>query len=322
MAASESPRRAPSDAFATVGLMLVAAVGIALVRAPLFAAHARLKETSDVYVLPPPRETVMMSLGYRSAFADLLWAHVLVSQGLHTQRRLRFGNLIRLLDAINELEPTFRDPYEMADALITFQSNETPVDEVRKAREIMERGVQNRPLDAGLWLGLGEFVAFIAPGTYLSDPAEQARWRLEGARMLTKAADLAGGDANISWQTLGAVGILNKAGERDAAIRFLQRTIAITDDMELKEKTQQQLDRLVSEQEVEKRDDLLHRLDEGIVALRHNDLPFVSRLQYMVLGPPRNGAYCTGPTHAQEAACAPSWIEWERRKEAEREAAK
>ena len=145
-----------------------------------------------MYALPPPHATVLLSLGYRAALADILWANVLVSQGLHTQERRRFDNLTRLLDMINELDPTFRSPYLFADALITFQANETPMSEVLKAREILERGVANRPLDAQLWLVAGGFAGFIAPAGYIKDEAEQERWRLAGAPMLMRAAELSG----------------------------------------------------------------------------------------------------------------------------------
>src|SRR6185503_18069668 len=123
----------------------------------------------------------------------------------------------------------------MADALITFQSAETPLEEVRKAREIMERGVAARPLDGELWLVLGQFVSYIAPGSYLTDEEEIKRWRREGVVYLARAAELGGDDSKISWQALGGVGILHRAGERDAAIRFLKRTMAVTEDEELKE---------------------------------------------------------------------------------------
>src|SRR6185437_6429579 len=136
------------------------------------------------------------------------------------EQHRRYGNLIRLLDAINTLEPTYRDPYRFAESLITFQSSKTPVDEVRAARAIMERGVAARPLDADLWLEMGEFVAFVAPSSYLTDPTEQDAWRKDGATMLERAAELSGDNANIAWQAIGAARILRKAGERDAQIRF------------------------------------------------------------------------------------------------------
>lgn len=299
----------------TLGLALAAALVLATVRGPLFAANARVHEMHDVYALPPPRELVVLSLGYRSALADLLWAHVLVSQGLHTQEHRRYASLIRLLESINELEPTYRAPYQMADALITFQASETPHDEVLQARAIMERGVKNRPLDGGLWLSLGEFVAFVAPGTYLKDPAEQAAWRLDGARMLARAAELSGGDAGIAWQAIGGANLLSRAGERDAEIRFLRRTLAVTEDPELTEKIEAMLGKLLGEEG----DERFNRLKEGIRAVRDRDLPQIMQWsEYMVLGPPRDPAYCAGSAHDAEPACAATWREWAERSEAAR----
>ncbi|WP_437604495.1 hypothetical protein WMF20_24990 [Sorangium sp. So ce834] len=302
------------DALVTVALSAAAAVAIGSVRAPAAALEKRVAETSDVYVLPPPDEVVTLSLGYRSALADLLWSHVLVSQGLHTMERRRFENLTLLLDAINALDPTFRDPYLFADALITFQTSTTPHDEVVKAREIMERGVQNRPLDGEIWLALGQFVAFIAPASYLTDPAEKAQWRLDGARMLARAAELGGNDANISWQALGGAGILGRAGEREAQIRFLQRTLAVTDDEGLKQQIRAQLDKLLGEQAAE----AYRRRIDGFSEIWRRDLPFVSKTAILVLGPPRDPAYCAGGAHADEPRCATTWSAWAERVAGER----
>jgi hypothetical protein len=301
------------EATRAIGIVALCAAAIALVRGALFRANARVKETSDVYVLPPPDEVVVLSLGYRSALADVLWSHVLVSQGLHTMEKRRFDNLTRLLDSINALDPTFRDPYIMADALITFQANTTPVEEVRKAREIMERGVKNRPLDAELWVVLGQFVAFVAPGTYLEDPAEQKQWMLDGAGFLARAAELGGEDANISWQAIGGAGILNRAGQRDATVSFLRRTLAVTDDPELRERLERQLNALVGEAMMERH----LRREEVFRRLWKRDLPFVRKTSILLLGPPRDPAYCAGPAHADEPGCAPTWREWAERQERE-----
>jgi hypothetical protein len=305
----------PAEGIApTVAIALVAALAIALVREPLSAVHRRVKETSDVYTLPPPEKLVRISLGYRSALADLLWAHVLVSQGLHTEEQRRYDNVTRLLDAINALEPTYRDPYLFAEALITFQVKETPREEVLLARAIMERGVENRPLDAEIWLRLGAFVAFVAPGSYLSDPAEQEQWRRDGAMMLERAAELAGDSSYIAWQAMGGAKFMSRSGQ----IRFLEHMIELTDDEELKSRAQAKLDHLLAEErqlehewEEKQRAERFRRLDEGIPVVRHGDLPHVSRRQYMVIGPPRDPFFCAGSAHAREPACAPSWRDWE-----------
>jgi hypothetical protein len=129
--------------------------------------------------------------------------------------------------------------------------------------------------------------------------------------MLARAAELSGDDANIGWQALGGARLLRNAGERDAAIRFLRRTLAVTDDPELKDKVEVQLRRLLGEE----RDDVLLRLEAGIRDVRRGDLPHVARVEYMVIGPPRDPYFCAGPAHAGDLACAPTWRAWEERSE-------
>ena len=48
------------------------------------------------------------------------------------------------------------------------------------------------------------------------------------------------------------------------------------------------------------------------------DLPFVSKTAILVLGPPRDPAYCAGGAHADEPRCAPTWRAWAERVEGER----
>src|SRR4051794_2630492 len=121
---------AAHGAIRTVAIVVIAAACIGAARGPSARMHRSVKETSDVYTLPPAEHAAALSLGYRAALADVLWAHVMVSQGLHMQEQRRFDNLTQLLDTINELDPTFRDPYTYADALIAIQHGSPPHDEV------------------------------------------------------------------------------------------------------------------------------------------------------------------------------------------------
>jgi hypothetical protein len=293
----------------TLGLVLASATAIGAVRGTLAGINQHVKEESDVYVLPPPDQVVTLSLGYRSALMDLLWAHVLVSQGLHTFERRRFENLSLFLDSINELDPTFREPYLNADALYTFQGFEPSHAEVLKARDVMERGTRELPYDGQIWLSLGEFVAFIGPGTYLTDEAEAQQWRIDGARILARAAELGGENANITWHTLGAAGIFHRAGERDAEIRLRLRALAVTDDPELQERLRRELGKLLSEEQK----DISINLDRKLVDLWQRDLPIVPRAMMLVLGPPVEPARCAGPGHERDPACAFTWRDWAER---------
>lgn len=295
-------------------LVLIAIACVRRTRQPLFFEHDRIKDKHDVNFLPPPEQVEILSLGYRSAFADVLWAHVMVSQGLHTFERRRFENLLELYDAINALDPTWRTPYLLADALITFQSEATPYAEIVRAREILERGAEHLPHDPEIWLNLGQFVAFVAPSSYLDDrPEEAERWKREGVVYLQRAAELGGGgDSNVSWQALGGANILARAGELDAALRFWERTYAVTDDEELKANIRDKIVRFTKELRSE-----THRLaferfevrDKEANDLFKRELPFINRDAALVLGPPPLPARCAGPA-GRGTTCATSWRQW------------
>jgi len=287
-------------------------------RERLFLEHRRVHETSEVYALSSPEQVVRMSLGYRSALADYLWSNVLVVQGLRLQEKRRFEAICDYFDAINALDPTFRDPYLHVDSLVTLQPGRTEFDEIRRARVILERGVEARPDDAEVWLNLGQFVGFIAPaGGYLPDAATKQAWRTAGAEYLARAAELGSEDANVSWQALGGASILKHAGERDAAIRFLRRTLAVTDDEELRRSVEIQLFRLLDERG---RDSAVRR-KSAYDDLVRSDVPVRSHTERLLIGPPRWAHGCAGRGAEQvvdpRPACATSWEEWARAIDAE-----
>ena len=87
------------DRLVVVAAVVVAALGVRSVRSSLFDIERRVNAKHDVYFMPPAKQLVNLSLGYKAALADVLWAHVRVSSGLHTFERRRFENLVRLYDA-------------------------------------------------------------------------------------------------------------------------------------------------------------------------------------------------------------------------------
>jgi len=290
-------------------LLGAATLLIAAVRSDLGAHTQRVKEAHDVYALPPSAQLKVLSLGYDAAVADLLWAHTLVAQGIHLTERRRFENITRLYDAINELAPTWRAPYLLADALITLQTAAIGIEEVTATRRILERGVEHRPFDAELWLNLGHFVSFTAPNSYLEDHPELAQsWRQEGLRYLEQAAAL-GAEGRIGWQALGGAARLAREGKRDAAIRYYERQYAVTDDPELRETIERQLTRLLGERH--RRRIVARR--KAFDALRDQEFPWLADGDgtLLLLGPePR--VECAG-SDEQTPRCATTWREWAER---------
>lgn len=329
MADTSSPRvedRAQREQITDVARLVLlwaaAAVILALVRQPAADTHHRVKETSDVYSLPPPEEMVVMSLGHRAAVADYLWATVLVEQGLHTQEKRRYENLPYLIETINALDPTFRDPYLLIEALTVFQVNGVPEDDIRRAREVLERGVRNLPNDPEMLTAAGSFIGLMAPSSYLSDPAEKERWTVDGAAYLARAAELGDDKKSIGWQALGGFNLLRKTGRNREAIKFLQNALAGTDDEELRQRIKNTLDKLaetdttLAKSEQRRAMQAFRRRADRFDEIWRVTYPLASRTAALVMGPPYDDAYCAGGKHREDERCALDWAGWAARIEA------
>lgn len=311
------------DARAALAAAWVAAAAlIAASRAPAAETHHRVKETSDVYVLPPPDVVKAMSLGHRAAVADYLWADVLVEQGLHTLEKRRYDNLFYLVDTINELDPTFREPYLLIEPLTTFQTNGVPEDDVRRARAIMERGVRNLPNDPEMLVAAGSFIGLMAPSSYLSDPEERRAWTVDGAALLARAAELGDDRRSIGWQALSGFSLLRKAGKQREAVKFLQNALAGTDDEELRQRIKAMLDRMAEQEDAfEKAEQrrafkAFRRRQDRFDEIWRQAYPLASKTGALVMGPPYDAAYCAGGAHPDDERCALDWAEWAARVEA------
>jgi hypothetical protein len=279
-------------------LASVVALGCAIVvgfTQPKYQAEIKkLRYRTDVLELPPPAHLQRLALGYKSALVDLLWAKILVEQGLHFQDHRRFEALPSYIDGIIALEPTYKPIYDFVDTLIMFQYVPGNEADARMARKYLEQGTKARPYDPDVWLHYGQFIAFLAP-SYLKDKAEIDRWRVDGANAIARAVDL-GADAERS---LAATSILDKAGERKAAIQQLQRSYAITDDPETRRQIRLKLEKMNATVEA---DETIGRVEE----IWRDHYPFLSRGEVLLVGPPVDAAACAG-AFGHVKGCAHDW---------------
>lgn len=289
-----------------IAALLGCSVGAVAYARPRAVANIRAAHvTSDVFALPPPAMLTVLSLGYRAALADLLYTSTVISHGLHHEEHRRFEFVGQYFDSIVALDPYFCQPYRYADTFIIYQAVGSPsVEDVRHARRILERGLEMCPTDGHLWLSAGQFLAYIGV-QFLTDDEEKTAFRLAGAKMLVRAAELVTDNANAQWQTLGAAGIFTQQGQREAAIAFLERVYHVTDDPELRGNVAKRLGLLREEQRFE----LVKRHVGAFKEVWQHDLPFVSGTEVLVVGPPYDKAMCAGerfPLHG----CARSWADW------------
>lgn len=286
------------------------AAGIAYrARSAVLPKFEALKPTSDVYALPAPEQLVVVSLGYRAALADLIFAHVLVWHGLHFQEKRRFEFAAEYLDAVTTLDPKFRDPYYFGDTLIAVQVGKPTREDYHRARRLLERGLREHPDDTELWLSTGQFIAYVA-APWLEDPNEQKAWRIEGAKIMARACELVGSNENIPYNCISAASVLSRGGERDATIHFLERILAVSDDEAIREYALAKLRHLAGEQEME----ALERRANGLRDAWKADLGYVSLTSALVVGPQFDPAACAGP-HRNDPDCASTWAAWRARRE-------
>jgi hypothetical protein len=282
-------------------IAIVAVVAIGPLRSTLNARYKLRESQGDVYPLPPAPQMVTLSLGYRAALADLVFAHVLVSSGIHVQEKRPFEFVGNYLDAINELDPKFERPYRLADTLLTLQAKQPPPENFRKARAILERGMKEFPFDAALWSSAGQYLAYLAPGG-LSNPAEQDEYRLAGGRTLAHACELVSQDETIPYHCIVAAGLLTNAGAQEASRQFLERVLMVNDDPEIRALALGALAKIAKSTEPD-RTQARYQLFQSAWGA---DLPFVTRGAYLTIGPDWQPAACAG----LGASCATSWRAW------------
>lgn len=288
--------KARSGVLAAVVVVVLSVLGIAVVQPPLAQSTHMVRQRDDAFLLPPPAQLRAMTLGYRAAAADLVWAALILEYGLHWQEKRPFPDATRYIDGVIALEPDFPMLYEFVDTILVYPAPPGGTEEdARTARRYLERGTRERPYDPNAWLRYGQFIAFLAP-SFLKDPKEVERWRIEGATAIVRAVEL-GADTERS---LAATSILGRAGETTATISHLERLYAMTDNPETREEILLRLVKLKGTAEAERA--------VGVVEREwRSQYQFLSRGQALLLGPSRSPTACAGPGSYGQRGCARDW---------------
>jgi hypothetical protein len=284
-------KRAP---LTTLAFLAFGVAGVAWLQPSLAATLHATKAREDVYAFPSPGELRLATLGHEAAVADLLWVKVRIEYGIHWVERRPFRDATRYLDAITELDPSFGAPYDYADALVMYQPVAGGDPEARWVNSFLERGTKERPADGQLWAHYGQFLVFMAP-TYVKDKPTLDAWRHEGALALARSVELG---ADVAHGRTAA-GMLSEEGQRDAAIRTLQNAFLVSDDPQ--EKTH------IAELLV-----ALHGEEQKATAERHaiavqrawtSQYPFLTRGEFLLIGPKRDPAACAGRARMDAVGC-------------------
>ena len=282
-------------------------IAVVLCRQPLAdRAHTAARKDRLVRdVLPSPEALSAMSLGHKSALADVLWAGLIVDFGEAAGMRLSHDPRPRIA-AIQELDPGFKPLYEFMDTFLVLGSvRAEKLEFVQSARDFFERGIQQRPYDAHIWLHYGQFMAYAAPGVFVDDVPRVTQWKTEGAHAIQHAVEL-GADAKHSF---GAAGILRFFGQESAALASLERQLAIVDDPDQRAQLEQAVERARGAVSVAQSDalaaDYIPALHEHLRRLGW--IKGVDRA--MAWGPFPSAAKCEGDLGLRAPECATTWAD-------------
>jgi hypothetical protein len=272
--------------------------GVASLQPGLARSIHKVNQRDDAFVLPPPSQIRALSFGYRAAMTDLLWAKLVLENGVHWTEHRPFPDVTRYVDAIIGLEPDFQTIYLYCDTLTLFVPGGANQGDVYKVRTFLERGTRARPYDPEVWLHYGQYMAFFAP-SFLTDEREADHWRTDGAHALMRAVDLG---ASVD-RSLSAATLLDKAGQHDAAVKGLERKYALTDDPEERRQLRGKLTRLKGSFDAQLAVDAVEQE-------WRTRWPFLSRGTALLIGPERPAAPCGGPSSFDKKECPNDWADF------------
>ena len=284
---------------------------VCMFRAPM-AERARAAARHDRTirdVLPSPTALTALSMGHKSAMADMLWAGLIIDFGEAAGKRLTHDPRPRI-HAIQTLAPDYKPLYEFMDTFLVLGSvRQEKLEYVQSARVFFEAGLAKRPYDAHIWLHYGQFLAYAAPGVFVEDVPRVTQWKTEGARAIQHAVEL-GADAKHSF---GAAGILRFFGQETAALTSLERQLAIVDDPDQREQLEQAIERARGAAHAAQADAIaadyipaLHEHLRGLGWIKGVD-------RAMALGPFPVAAQCEGEHGLRAVECATTWADRLRR---------
>ena len=209
-----------------------------------FNAHHESQTYEDVYYLPPAEWLPVLSLGYRTAGADLLWCRSLVYFGEEFIRKGTVRHLFNYANAIIALDPDFKSVYPWVAMAAMYRAGDFDLKEAMHAADYLRTAVKRWPDDGKLAWELGSMLKFEIYPYVANDPALRDKISEEAAQHLSTAAVLGAGPA---WLALNSSSLLQRLGKTEQAIQHLEEVYGSVPDESLKAEIAQRLASLRSE---------------------------------------------------------------------------
>jgi hypothetical protein len=231
----------------------------------------------DIYYLPPPAWLKVFSLGHREAVAGLVWCRALVYYGDELVHRGPVANLFNYADAILELDPSFQRAYRWIAINAAYRATGVTLADVRKGIAYLERAARLFPDDGEIAWDLAAFYLYeLRP--MLTDTKEREQARLRGLAHL-RVASLRG--AGPEWLALSAATELERLGQREQQIAFLEEAFGQVTDDAVRAEILQRITALRSATFAE----ALARERQALEAARQRDYPYLDSELFLQLQP-------------------------------------
>ena len=87
----------PGGVLPMITIAVASILGIALVQPRMASDFHAVHQRDDVFLLPPANQLRTMTLGYKAAATDILWAKLILEYGVHWQEKRKFPDVTRYL---------------------------------------------------------------------------------------------------------------------------------------------------------------------------------------------------------------------------------
>jgi hypothetical protein len=239
-------------------------------------AYFRTQTYEDVYYLPSAQWLPVLSLGYKSALADLLWLKALVYFGEEIHHHGQVKHITHYADAILSLDPYFRAVYRWVSMGILYKPGAATLEDALAAARYLERAIQLFPSDGELaWDSGATWRYEVFPRA--KDPSVRQHAKKRGVEQLQAAARLGGGPP---WLALTNATELRGLGQTEQAIRHLEEMYATVQNDDTKQQIALQLEALRNRAHVE----ALEQFHTQWERERLDNYPYVSEALYVWLG--------------------------------------
>ena len=258
-------------------LLLAIAGAVRVVRLEAVAQHRLAQRYEDVYYLPRAEALPLVSLGYHSALADLLWCKSLVYFGEDIAHRGEVKHVFRYTDAILALDPDFKPAYRWIATAAIYRPTAVSMEAGLAAADYLGRAVARWPNDGELHWEYGSLLRFeLAPLEV--DPLRKRALLERAAPHLEAAARLGAGPP---WLALNSVDLLNKLGRTEQAIRHLEELQGTVQDEAVKKEIEERLAELRSHAYLE----AIRTANATFEREWHASYPYLSAGLFLLIGP-------------------------------------